>query len=181
VPDLDPAEIVRVQLAAGKSTEEIVAHLISAGVSPFAAINALRNVAQISLRAAKTCVDHSFSLEAQEANERLRDMAESVAMLADAMDHARCTAPRCPAPAHLFVVYLADPGQGFHAIAPLHVGGGLRRPLRGCRGAGAGIVVRVAGAGAGPRGAGLRSPGLVLRELGAEHRAEGAFGGHATR
>ena len=123
MPDLDPADIVRVQLGAGKSTEEIAVHLISAGVSPFAAINALRNVAQISLREAKSCVHHSFSLGAREANERLRDMAESVAMLAEAMDHARCTAPGCPAPAHLFVVYLADPGQGFHAIAPLTLEG----------------------------------------------------------
>ena len=116
-------DIVRTQLAAGRSAEEIAVQLVSAGASPIAAIRALRNVAKVSLAEAKTCVDHSLSPEVQTANERLRDMAKSVAMLTQAMDHARCTAPGCLAPSHVFILYLADPGQGFHCIAPLTLEG----------------------------------------------------------
>jgi hypothetical protein len=87
-------------------TEEIAAHLISGGVSPIAAINALRKVAQISLPEAKTCVYHSFSLEAQDSGLVLRELAAEhrageafgghVYPLSLSADRAPCPPKACP-------------------------------------------------------------------------------------
>jgi hypothetical protein len=120
-------DIVRTELANGKTLEEIAAHLIAVGVRPIPAIKALRQVCGIPLGEAKTLIDRNLSPEEQETNERIRDMVESIALFAQAVSEARCTASGCPAEAEAFVVYLVDPGQGLHTVAPLTLAGFCER------------------------------------------------------
>jgi len=91
VTQIPPDDTVRQDLALGKAVDEIAAHLIAEGVHPIPTIKALLSGTGISLREAKTYVDHSLSVDVQKANERLRDLAEAVLSAAQTIDEARCT------------------------------------------------------------------------------------------
>ena len=118
---LEPEEIVREDLAEGKTGQEIAVHLTSEGVRPIAAIKALRSEAGIPLGEGKILIDRTLSPEQQAANERLRDVAEETLRLVQAIDEAPCVGSRsdCSAKVEAFVIYLIDPGEGLHVVAPL--------------------------------------------------------------